>query len=145
MCIRDREDLSREVLLRFDGVESAFHLWVNGQPAGYSQGSRCTSEFDVTALVHEGKNELALRVYQFSDGSYLENQDMWWLAGIIRDVSLITRPRLHLSDYKADAVLQGDLRSGAFSLARTVEDHTEAPQGCRVQVKLCLLYTSRCV
>lgn len=130
------EDLSREVLLRFDGVESAFHLWVNGQPAGYSQGSRCTSEFDVTALVHEGKNELALRVYQFSDGSYLENQDMWWLAGIIRDVSLITRPRLHLSDYKADAVLQGDLRSGAFSLALTVEDHTEAPQGCRVQVKL---------
>lgn len=103
-----------ECLLRFDGVESAYHLWVNGQPVGYSEGSRLTAEFDVSPYVRQGENLLALRVYKFCTGSYLENQDMWWLAGVIRDVSLIRRPATHLTDLR----LQAELGPGGAGLLR---------------------------
>lgn len=84
------------VMLRFEGVESAFHVYVNGKEAGYSQGSRMPSEFDVTALCREDENLLTVQVYQYSDGSYLEDQDMWWLGGITRDVLLLRRPACRL-------------------------------------------------
>ena len=74
-------------------MESAYHVWLNGIFIGYSQGSRNTAEFDVTEALKDGDNVLAVKVYKFCDGSYLENQDMWWFAGIIRDVSLISRPK----------------------------------------------------
>ena len=71
-----------QLRLRFDGVDCAFHLWVNGQPVGYSQGSRNPAEFDISAYVkREGANEVFVRVYQWSDGSYIEDQDQWWLSG----------------------------------------------------------------
>jgi len=93
-----REWLDKTVILRFDGVDSAFHVWVNGREAGYSQGSRLPSEFDVTPFLREGRNKLSVRVYQWSDGSYLEDQDMWWLSGIFRDVCLLVRPNPHIRD-----------------------------------------------
>ncbi len=79
----------RAVLLRFEGVESAFRVWVNGRWAGQAMGSRLTHEFDVTDLVHEGENMVVVRVHQFSAGSYLEDQDQWWLPGIFRDVRVL--------------------------------------------------------
>lgn len=88
-----------KTFLRFEGVESAFHLYVNGVEAGYSQGSRLPSEFDVSNLVHPGENQLAVVVYQYSDGTYLEDQDMWWLGGIPREVLLLRRPQCHLEDF----------------------------------------------
>ncbi len=78
----------RRTLLRFDGVDSAFHVWVNGIDAGFSKGSRMAAEFDVTDLLVPGSNLVAVRVYRWSDASYLEAQDMWWLSGIFRSVSL---------------------------------------------------------
>ncbi len=90
--------LKRYVTLRFEGVDSAFHLWINGQPVGYSQGSRLPSEFDISTYVRSGENQIAVRVYQWSDGSYIEDQDQWWLSGIFRDVYLLARPRLHVAD-----------------------------------------------
>lgn len=90
------------VMLRFEGVESAYHLYVNGQAAGYSQGSRMPAEFDITELVHDGENQLAVVVYQYSDGTYLEDQDMWWLGGITRDVALLNRPACYLRDMVLD-------------------------------------------
>ncbi len=106
------------ITLNFEGVDSAFHVWVNGRLAGYSQVSRMPSEFDITPLVKPGKNILAVRVYQWSDGTYLEDQDMWWLSGIFRDVYLLARPGIHIGDifirtdlyneYK-DAVLNADI------------------------------------
>ncbi|GAA1615657.1 glycoside hydrolase family 2 TIM barrel-domain containing protein [Kribbella karoonensis] len=79
-------------VLRFEGVDSAFKVWVNGVEAGTAKGSRLPSEFDVGALLRPGRNVLAVRVHQWSSGSYLEDQDMWWLPGIFRDVTLLARP-----------------------------------------------------
>lgn len=130
------EDTATETLLRFDGVQSAFHLWVNGEPAGYSQGSRCTSEFNVTSLVKPGDNLLAVRVYQFCDGSYIENQDMWWLSGIIRDVSVISRPKLHLTDYKVDSWLDQSLKDGELTVTLELENNGD---DCQADIKLTLM------
>lgn len=72
-----------QLRLRFDGVDSAYHVWVNGALVGYAQGSRNAHEFDVTDYVHRrGPNEVSVRVYQWSDGSYIEDQDQWWLSGL---------------------------------------------------------------
>jgi beta-galactosidase len=77
-------DEQSRLRLRFDGVDSAFHIWINGVEIGYSQGSRNPAEFDVTAMVRRGvDNELFVRVYQWSDGSYIEDQDQWWLSGTL--------------------------------------------------------------
>ncbi|KAL2021392.1 hypothetical protein VTK56DRAFT_7257 [Thermocarpiscus australiensis] len=82
-----------QLRLRFDGVDSAYHVWVNGALVGYAQGSRNPHEFDVTKYIHpSGPNEVLVRVYQWSDGSYIEDQDQWWLSGIYRDVHLIALP-----------------------------------------------------
>ena len=87
-----------QIIIRFEGVDSGFHLWVNGEEIGYSQGSRNPSEFDITPFISIGQNTLAVRVYQWTDGSYLEDQDMWWLSGIFRDVLLIGRAKCHVKD-----------------------------------------------
>ncbi|MGN7797779.1 glycoside hydrolase family 2 TIM barrel-domain containing protein [Leifsonia sp. 22587] len=79
-------------LLRFDGVESMYRVWLNGDEVGVATGSRLVQEFDVTALVRPGENLIVVRVHQWSPGSYLEDQDQWWLPGIFRDVTLLARP-----------------------------------------------------
>ncbi|WP_229776907.1 glycoside hydrolase family 2 TIM barrel-domain containing protein, partial [Alicyclobacillus cellulosilyticus] len=108
--------------LRFEGVDSAFHVFVNGQLAGYSQGSRLPSEFDITELVHPGENVIAVAVYQWSDGSYLEDQDMWWLSGIFRDVYLLRRPHLHLWDWFAQPSLDAAYRDGTLAVTAKVRN-----------------------
>ncbi|WP_066523172.1 glycoside hydrolase family 2 TIM barrel-domain containing protein [Curtobacterium ammoniigenes] len=89
---------AEQVLLRFDGVESMFTVWVNGELVGSSTGSRLAREFDVTPRLHAGHNTVAVRVHQWSAASYLEDQDQWWLPGIFRDVTLIARPAARLDD-----------------------------------------------
>ena len=88
----------RQVFLSFDGVDSAFYVWLNGEPVGYSQVSHMPSEFNVTKHLRAGGNALAVQVFQWSDGSYLEDQDMWRLSGIFRDVCLVSTPSVHLRD-----------------------------------------------
>ncbi|WP_340373950.1 glycoside hydrolase family 2 TIM barrel-domain containing protein [Streptomyces sp. SS7] len=83
---------AERVLLRFDGVESLFRVWVNGVEIGSASGSRLAHEFDVTSAVRPGDNVVAVRVHQWSAASYLEDQDQWWLPGIFRDVTLLARP-----------------------------------------------------
>src|SRR5699024_6434617 len=87
-----------QICLRFEGVDSSFHLWVNGEEVGYSEGSRIPAEFDITDYVRVGENTLAVRVYKWSKASYIEDQDMWWLSGIYRDVYLLARPNVHVQD-----------------------------------------------
>ncbi len=89
----------RKVFIHFAGVESAFYLWVNGRKVGYSQNSMMPAEFDLTEYLVAGENVLAVEVYRWSDGSYLEDQDMWRLSGIFRDVFLFSTPQVHLRDF----------------------------------------------
>ena len=89
----------RQVFINFDGVDSAFYLWVNGTMVGYSEDSRLPAEFNLTPYVRPGKNLLALRVYRWSSGSYLEDQDMWFLSGVFRDVTLYSTPIVHVRDF----------------------------------------------
>lgn len=88
----------KRIVLRFNGVDSAFHVWMNGNEVGYSKGARLLSEFDVTAFIKPGENNCTVRVFQWSDGTYLEDQDMWWLSGIFRDVELIAEPANGIDD-----------------------------------------------
>ena len=99
----------RQIRLRFEGVDSAFHVWINGKPVGFSKGSRLPSEFDITARVRPGQNQIAVRVVQWSDGSYMEDQDMWWLSGIFRDVCLIAMPATQIADIHVHAPADGKL------------------------------------
>ncbi|MBD0378648.1 glycoside hydrolase family 2 TIM barrel-domain containing protein [Paenibacillus sedimenti] len=112
---------SRQVFLVFEGVDSAFHVWVNGQFAGYGQGSHMHSEFRITSLLHTGENTVAVKVYQWSDGSYLEDQDKWRLSGIFRDVYLKATPHVHVRDVSVQT--------------RFCENHEDAVLGLRVAVK----------
>ncbi|RKD90862.1 glycoside hydrolase family 2 TIM barrel-domain containing protein [Mangrovibacterium diazotrophicum] len=89
----------RQVFIHFDGVQSAMYVWVNGQKVGYSEDSMTPAEFDITKYLKPGKNTLAVRVYRWSDGSYLEGQDFWLLSGIYRDVFLYSVPKVHLWDF----------------------------------------------
>ena len=104
------EMLSQNLILHFGGVHSAMYVWVNGQQVGYSQNSMSPAEFDVTSFLHVGDNTLAVEVYRWSDGSYLEDQDMWRLSGIFRPVQLWVRPHVHIADYtfRATPVRQGN-------------------------------------
>ncbi len=99
----------KQVALHFDGVDSAFYVWLNGQPVGYSQVSHMPSEFDLTPFLRPGGNLLAVQVFQWSDGSYLEDQDCWRLSGIFRDVSLIARPAVSVRDVRIRTSMDGTL------------------------------------
>ncbi len=89
----------KRVFASFDGVESAMYVWVNGQPIGYSQDSRMPAEFEITDFVRPGRNVLAVQVMKWSDGTWLEDQDYWHLAGICRPVRLVAKPAVHLRDW----------------------------------------------
>ena len=90
----------RRVILRFDGVYSAYYVWVNGRMAGYAEDSALPSEFDITKLIATGENTLAVEVYRWSDGSYLEDQDMFRFSGIFRNVTLWSMPMGGIWDFK---------------------------------------------
>ena len=89
----------RQLFLHFEGVKSASYVWVNGQEVGYNQGGFEPAEYDVTKFIKPGENTIAVKVLRYSDGSFLENQDMWRLSGIYRNVYLFATPQLHMQDY----------------------------------------------
>ncbi|MBO4490189.1 MAG: DUF4981 domain-containing protein [Lentisphaeria bacterium] len=103
---------NRRLLLKFDGVDSFYYVWINGQLAGMSKGSRNASEFDITDIARIGVNRIAVQVLQWSDGSYLEDQDMWWLSGIFRNVSISAAPKLDIYDIFAIAKLDSSGQNG---------------------------------
>lgn len=107
----------KKIIIRFCGVDSAYHLWINGKEVGYSKVARNESEFDITDLIRVGeKNDVTVRVYQWSDGTYLEDQDMWWESGIFRDVELIGVPKDGINDYKVIADLDDEYKNGIFKV-----------------------------
>ncbi len=112
----------QQIFLRFEGVDSAFHLFINGREVGYSQGSRIPAEFNVTDYVKTGENSIAVKVYQWSDASYIEDQDMWWLSGIFRDVYLLARSAYHVQDFFVQTELDKDYRHATLKIETALNE-----------------------
>ncbi|KAK4193170.1 beta-galactosidase [Podospora australis] len=121
----DKDDQLR---LRFDGVDSAYHVWVNGTLVGYAQGSRNAAEFDISRFVNRDDiNRIEVRVYQWSDGSYIEDQDQWWLSGIFRDVHIIPLPSdTRLDDWFLRTDLDADYKHATLKAAVDVVASSKA-------------------
>lgn len=107
----------QEVFIHFGAVKSAFYIWINGEKVGYSQGSKLPAEFNVASFLRPGENSIALEVYRWSDGSYLECQDFWRISGIERDVYLYARPKTYIQDYFSKAGLINNYKDGLLELA----------------------------
>ncbi|MGW5192121.1 glycoside hydrolase family 2 TIM barrel-domain containing protein [Kribbella sp. NPDC004138] len=128
---------SDPTVLRFDGVDSCARVWLNGVELGVTRGSRLPAEFAVSDVLRPGRNVLAVRVHQWSSGSYLEDQDMWWLPGIFRDVTLISRPVdadvfVHADYVDGSGVLRVESAPGA--IVRIPELDVEVPSGRTVAI-----------
>jgi beta-galactosidase len=134
------------LVLRFEGVDSCARVWLNGEYVGTTSGSRLPSEFDVTALVRVGaSNTIAVRVHQWSSGSYLEDQDMWWMSGIFREVRLLARPAYAIDDFFVHAdydagtgagILRVDVESGGSARITIPELGVDLAAGESVSVPI---------
>lgn len=131
--IRLPEELEgQKVFLNFDGVNSCFYVYVNGEEVGFSKVSHMPSEFDITDFVQGGDNLIAVKVFKWSDGTYLEDQDFWRLSGIFRDVYLLTVPASHVFDVRCVSSLENDYKDGALK----VEADVLNGNGCEIEIKL---------
>lgn len=118
----DENWLNREVYIQLGSVKSGYYLWINGSKVGYNQDSKLPAEFNITPFLKKGCNKLAVKVYKFTDGSYLEDQDFWRLSGIQRDVYLFARPKTHIRDFFSKALLDATYKNGVFSLEVDVKN-----------------------
>ncbi len=126
----------RPVFLRFEAVDSAFHLWVNGQPVGYSTDSRLPAEFDISQYVSPGENVLAMEVYRWPVSSYIEDQDYWRLSGVYRSVALWSAPPVMLWDYTVRTGLDQDYRHAMLTVGATIRAAGGGATGYRLEGQL---------
>ncbi len=128
----------RQVFLCFDGVESAFYLWINGEKVGFSKDSRTPAEFNVTRYLKPAgqENLLAVQVFRWSDGSYIEDQDFWRLSGIFRDVYLWSAPNVHVADFWAKTDLDSQYRDATLTLSTVVRNNGKASARFAVEAVL---------
>jgi beta-galactosidase len=126
----------RHTFIVFGGVDSAFYLWINGKKVGYSQDSRTPAEFNITPYLQDGENTLAVEVYQYSDGSYLEDQDMFRLSGIFRDVYLWSAADVDLRDFDIKAGLADDYQTGTFHFTGRIANRGAKEAETRVSIEL---------
>ncbi|WP_263080440.1 DUF4981 domain-containing protein [Endozoicomonas sp. Mp262] len=119
----------RQVFIHMGGVRSAAYLWINGQKVGYSQGAKTPAEFDITPYVRRGNNTVSLQVIRWSDGSYLEKQDMLDLAGIERDIWLFSTPKVHIRDFKVKAGLTNNYQDGVLKLDLDLKNYLDQASG----------------
>jgi len=126
----------RNVFLQFNGVDSAFYVWVNGQKVGYSQDSRTPAIFDVTDYLQEGENSLAVEVYRYCDGSYLEDQDFWRLSGIFRDVFVWSTANTTIRDYFVHTDLDDQYKNATLSVDLEIVNSSQADRACQVRAEL---------
>jgi len=126
----------KEIFLSFDGVSSAFFVWINGEKVGYSEDSKTTAEFNITPFLRKGKNDIAVEVYRYSDGSYLECQDFFRLSGIKRSVWLHARPKTFIRDFFAKALLVNDYSDGLLNLSVDLESNDRRHTVIRLEASL---------
>lgn len=126
----------REIFLHFGAAKAALEVYVNGEFVGYSQGSMLPHEFNVTKMLKKGENLICAKVYRYSDGSYLEDQDMWWLCGIYREVYLYAESKLCLRDFYFKTDFDVDYKDSDVSLDIFLENYDNIKSGCKVEAKL---------
>ncbi|MDO5579877.1 MAG: glycoside hydrolase family 2 TIM barrel-domain containing protein [Planctomycetia bacterium] len=126
--IQNRNLPNQQIVLRFDGVESCFFVYVNGQFVGMGKDARTPVEFDITSTAKPGKNKIAVKVYRWSDGSYLEDQDFFRLSGIFRDVCYYVRPALSIVDIHHDPVLDDQYKNGVLKTEIVLQNRSDSPQ-----------------
>jgi beta-galactosidase len=127
----------RRVFITFDGVDSAFYLWINGKKVGFSVNSRNAAEFDITDYLQPGKNLVAAEVYTYSAGSYIEDQDMWRLSGIFRNVTLWSTPTVHLRDFFVQTDFDAQYQDATLSATAKIRNYSAQPAAAReLQVEL---------
>ena len=121
----------RRVFITFDGVDSAFFIWLNGEKVGFSVNSRNAAEFDLTKYLKPGKNLLAMEVYTYSAGCYIEDQDMWRLSGIFRNVTLWSAPTTHIRDFFARPELDANYQDGTLSTTAKIRNYSDLSAAAR--------------
>lgn len=126
----------RKVFIHFEGGTTAMYLWINGQKVGYTENAKSPAEFDITPYVRKGKNTLACQVYKYSDGSYIEDQDMWRLGGINRSVYLYSTAETRISDFFAHPDLDANYKNGLFSLDVELKNYATQNKNQTVEVAL---------
>lgn len=126
----------RRVFIHFDGGTNSMYVWVNGQKVGYTENSKSPAEFDITPYIRPGKNTLACEVHKFSDGSYLEDQDMWRLAGINRSVYLYSTADTRIFDFFAHPDLDAQYKNGLFSVDVVLKNYSSNTSASTVEVAL---------
>ena len=127
---------ARRTFVEFAGVDAAFYVWINGDRVGYSEDSRTPAVFDITEYLQAGENTIAVEVYQFCDGSYLEDQDMWRLSGIFRDVFLWSAADLRIRDYFFQVDLDEDYQDATVSLTAEVDHRGESDRPVTLDAEL---------
>ena len=118
---------NREIFVHFNGVKSAFYIWINSKKVGYSQGSMTPAEFNITSFIEKGTNVLAVEVYRWSDGSYLEDQDTWRLSGIYRDVYLFATPKIHIRDFFAHCEFDDLYNNALLKVKIKIKNYSDHP------------------
>lgn len=126
----------KEVFIHFDGAYSAMYLWINGKKVGYSQGANNDARFNITRYVQPGKNQVAVEVYRWSDGSYLEDQDMFRLSGIHRDVYLVATPKVQLRDIHLTSVLSSRYDKAELHVKSKIRNHGKTIRNGSVRISL---------
>lgn len=126
----------REVFLHFGACKAALELWVNGEYVGYSCGSMTPHEFDVTKLIKQGENCVAVKVYRYAASTYLEDQDMWWFSGIYRDVYLYAEPKACLRDFFFRTDFDSDYQDAETTLEMTVCNYADKPKDVKAEAYL---------
>ena len=117
----------RRIFIAFDGVDAGFFIWVNGEKVGYSENSRNVAEFDITMYVKPGKNMVAVEVYRYTTGSYVEDQDMWRLSGIFRNVTIWSSPQQHIRDFFVKTDLDEQYRDAKAEITAKVKNYGSKP------------------
>lgn len=131
----------RQIFLSFQGVSSAFYVWVNGQKVGYSEDSYTTKDFNITQYIHQGENSLAVEVYRWSDGSWLEDQDVVRLSGIFRSVMLYSTPQVHIRDFKVVTDLDAKYKDATLTMSANIKSYLQ--NGEEVCVLEAMLYDDK--
>lgn len=138
LYIKDFElpETEDNVFIHFGGINSCGEVYVNGDFVGYSQDTFNETEYDITKFVHKGKNRLAVTVHQFCDGSYLEDQDMWRLSGIFRDVNIVFKPKVYIRDFYMRSEMKNNYTQADFRIDVDLEARGKAFEGGKLRVEL---------